>query len=369
MGLFFGTLVLAEMFMHSRVPAVIAEWLVDRMSTGRAAIIILCILSGIISAFVENVAVVLLIAPVAFSVAEKLKTNPVPVLIGIAVSSNLQGTATMIGDPPSMILAGYMRMGFLDFFIYQGRPGIFFAVEIGAIASLFVLFFIFRKEKQQITVLNVENIRSLFPSILLIGLILALSIATLFDSEFRWFAGTITMVLALMGTIWFRFIAKWGSLKKMFRELDWDTTFFLIGVFVLVGGLSDSGWLDTTADFLSGILGSNVLFAFILIVLIAVLLSAFVDNVPFLLAMIPVIQKLGHQMQGAVIVLMFGLLIGSCLGGNITPIGASANVVTIGLLKKRGHMVTFGQFMRIGIPFTVAAVIAACIFVWLIWGV
>jgi len=369
MGLFFGTLILAEMFMHSRVPAVIAEWLVDKMSTGRGAILILCTLSGIISAFVENVAVVLLMAPVAFSVAEKLKTNPVPILIGIAISSNLQGTATMIGDPPSMILAGYMHMGFLDFFIYHGRPGIFFAVEIGAIASLFVLFFIFRKEKQQITVLCVEKILSLFPSVLLIGLILALSVATLFDSEFRWFAGTITMVLALIGVIWFRFIAKWGSLRKMFWELDWDTTFFLIGVFVVVGGLSDSGWLDVTAVFLSRILGSNVLLAFIVIVFLSVVLSAFVDNVPFLLAMIPVVQKLGNQMQGAVVVLMFGLLIGSCLGGNITPIGASANVVTIGLLKKNGYTVTFRQFLRIGIPFTVAAVLAACIFVWLTWGV
>jgi Na+/H+ antiporter NhaD/arsenite permease-like protein len=368
MGLFFGTLILAELFMLSRVPALMAEWLVDRAATGRGAMLILCVLSGGISAFVENVAVVLLVAPVALSLCEKLKMNPVPLLIGIAVSSNLQGTATMIGDPPSMILAGYMRMGFLDFIWYQGRPGITFAVEIGAIVSLLVLGFLFRRYREPISVIAVERARSWVPTLFLGALIAGLSVATLVDAEFRWFAGVYTMALALCGMLWFGLRAKWQPLREFFAGLDWDTTFFLAGIFILVGGLSDSGWLDRLAGAIAAGVGTNLLLAFVVIVTLAVVISGFVDNVPFLLAMIPVTQKVADQMQAPVPLLLFGLLIGTCLGGNLTPIGASANVVTIGILKKRGHVVRFGRFMGIGIPFTAAAVPAACLFVWWIWA-
>ncbi|OGV42557.1 MAG: arsenic transporter [Lentisphaerae bacterium GWF2_57_35] len=367
MGLFFGTLLLAELFMLSRVPAVMAEWLVDRAGTARSAMLFLCGLSGVISMFVENVAVVLLVAPVALSLADKLKMNPVKLLIGIAVSSNLQGTATMIGDPPSMILAGYMRMGFFDFLVYQGRPGIFFAVQIGAVASLLVLAFLFRKHREGIQLIAVEKARSWFPAILLLFLVAGLSVSTVFDPEFAWFAGVFTLVLAAVGAVWYILRARWGSTRGLFGALDWDTTFFLIGVFVLVGGLSDSGWLDKLSGAISALVGSNVLLAFVTIVAIAVAVSGFVDNVPFLLAMIPVVQKVADQIHTPAPLLMYGLLIGACLGGNLTPIGASANVVTLGILRRKGYRVSFAEFMQVGIPFTAAAVAAASIFVWLIW--
>ncbi|MCC7300536.1 MAG: anion permease [Verrucomicrobia bacterium] len=368
MGLFFGTLILAEIFMMSRVPAVMAEWLVDKAKSTRVAMLILCALSGIISMFVENVAVVLLLAPVALSLADKLKVSPVPLLIGIAVSSNLQGTATMIGDPPSMILAGYMRMGFWDFFAYEGRPGIFFAVQIGAVASLVVLAWLFRSHRTKSVLLAQETARSWVPASLLGFLVIGLSFATLFDPEFKWFAGTYTLILGVIALIWFRKIACWGSLRALGKTLDWDTTFFLIGIFVLVGGLSDSGWMDKLASGMAGWVGSNAALAFTVIVLFSVLVSGFVDNVPFLLVMIPVAQKVADQIGAPVPLLMFGLLIGACLGGNLTPIGASANVVTLGILKKRGYHVGFKEFMRIGIPFTVVAVLSACAFVWWVWG-
>jgi Na+/H+ antiporter NhaD/arsenite permease-like protein len=369
MGLFFGTLILAEIFMMSRVPAVMAEWLVDKAKSTRGAMLILCALSGVISMFVENVAVVLLLAPVALSLAEKLKISPVPLLIGIAVSSNLQGTATMIGDPPSMILAGYMRMGFWDFFAYEGRPGIFFAVQIGAIASLVVLAWLFRSHRTKSVLLAQEQARSWVPASLLGLLVVGLSFATLFDPEFMWFAGTYTLLLGAIALVWFRKIARWGSVRKLAKTLDWDTTFFLIGIFVLVGGLSDSGWMDKLASGMVGWVGSNAALAFTVIVLFSVLVSGFVDNVPFLLVMIPVAQKVADQIGAPVPLLMFGLLIGACLGGNLTPIGASANVVTLGILKKRGYQTGFKDFMRIGIPFTIAAVVSACAFVWWVWGV
>lgn len=368
MGLFFGTLILAELFLMSRVPALLAEWLVDRAGSTRVAMLSLCMLAGVISMFVENVAVVLLVAPVALSLADKLKISPVPLLIGIAVSSNLQGTATMIGDPPSMILAGYMKMGFWDFFAYKGRPGIFFAVQVGALASLGVLAWVFRRHSSKPAQIPQEKVLSWVPSWLLGALVVGLSFSTLFDPEFAWFAGVFTMALGVIALVWFRFIVRWGSTRELAKSLDWDTTFFLMGVFVLVGALSDSGWMDRLSTLMAGSLGGSAMIAFVVIVLFSVLVSAFVDNVPFLLVMIPVAQKVADQIGAPVPLLMFGLLIGACLGGNLTPIGASANVVTIGLLRKRGYTLTFRDFMAIGIPFTIAAVLAACAFVWVFWG-
>jgi len=368
MGLFVGTLVLAEIFMLSRVPAVLAEWLVDRTKTTQQAMLVLCALSGAISMFVENVAVVLLVAPVALSLTDRLRVSPIPLLTGIAVSSNLQGTATMIGDPPSMILAGHMRLGFWEFFVYQGRLSIFFAVEVGAISSLLVLALLFRRHREKTTMLAQEEARSWVPAIFLFILILGLSLATVFDPEFEWFIGSYTIVLSVASIVWFCALARWGNLRAMVRSLDWDTTFFLIGVFILVGALSDSGWLERLASTMASMVGNNVTLAFAAIVAFSVIVSGFVDNVPFLLVMIPVAQQVAERSHTPVPFLMFGLLIGSCLGGNLTPIGASANVVTLGILRKRGHDVGFRAFMRIGIPFTVAAVLPACVFVWWVWG-
>lgn len=367
-GLFFGTMILAEIFLMSKVPSVIAEWLVDKSPSTRVAMLALCALAGAISVFVENVAVVLLVAPVALSLAEKLKTSPAPLLIGIAVSSNLQGTATMIGDPPSMILAGYMRMGFWDFFLYRGRPGIFFAVEIGAIASLAVLAWVFRSHRAKSVRLEQERARSWVPAAFLALLVAGLSFSTLFDPAFAWFAGVYTLVLSAAALAWFRFFARWGSTRALIKSLDWDTTFFLAGIFVLVGALSDSGWTVKLARFLADSVGGNAALAFAVIVLFSVAVSAFVDNVPFLLVMIPVAQKVADHIHAPMPLLMFGLLIGACLGGNLTPIGASANVVTLGILRKHGCTVAFRDFMGIGVPFTIAAVLSACAFVWLIWA-
>lgn len=369
MGLFFGTLILAELFLMSRVPAVFAEWLVDHSKSTRVAMLLLCALSGVISMFVENVAVVLLVAPVALSLADKLKMNPVPLLIGIAVSSNLQGTATMIGDPPSMILAGYLKMGFWDFFIFQGKLGIFFAVQLGMIASLIVLWILYRRHHEKTNLIFQEKAKSWVPAYLLGALIVGLSFASVVDPDFSWFAGVYTLVLSVIALAWFRLYAKWGSTRKLIKALDWDTTFFLIGVFVLVGGLSDSGWMNRLAVVISESVGNSPFMAFSLIVFVAVAVSAFVDNVPFLLVMIPVVQSVSDTIQVPLPLLMFGLLIGACLGGNLSPIGASANIVTLGILKKRGYPVTFRTFMGIGVPFTISAVLAASLFVWWLWGV
>ncbi len=182
------------------------------------------------------------------------------------------------------------------------------------------------------------------------------------------------MSLAVMALIWYAKRARWESPRHLVRCLDWDTTFFLIGVFIIVGGLSESGWLERLADVIVLHVGGHLMGSFLLFIVLSVVISGFVDNVPFLLAMIPVVKSVADKMGPVgdgvdpLPVLLFGLLVGACLGGNITPIGASANIVTLGLLRRRGHVVGFRQFMRISIPFTVLAVLAASLFIWFVWA-
>ncbi|MBP7216727.1 MAG: anion permease [Candidatus Omnitrophica bacterium] len=367
MGIFVGTLVVADVFMESRVPAFLAEVIVRRAKSTAWAILLICALTGFISAFVENVATVLIVAPLAMALAKKLNINPIKMMIAIAVSSNLQGTATLIGDPPSMLLGGFAKMNFMDFFFYKGRPSIFFAVELGAFVSFVVLYVIFRKHREKARLVSIEKVKSWFPTMLLVGLIIALAVSSFFDIGFSYMAGSLSMIAGFIAMAWEKFVNK-GSLWQGMKKLDWDTTFFLVGVFILVGSITVTGWIETLASFLSGIVGSNIFVGYTLLVVFSVVLSAFVDNVPFLAAMLPVAMSMADKLSINPSLLLFGLLIGASLGGNITPIGASANIVACGLLKKEGHNVSFKEFAKIGIPFTLAAVSAAYLFVWFIWS-
>ena len=367
MGIFVGTLIVADIFMESRVPAYLAEIIVDKAKNTTWAILLICALTGFISAFVENVATVLIVAPIAMALAKKLKLNPVNMMIAIAVTSNLQGTATLIGDPPSMLLGGFAKMNFMDFFFYKGRPSIFFAVELGALFSFMVLFFIFRAHKEKAGLIPVEKVKSWTPTVILISIILLLATSSFFDTGFSYMAGIICMIGGAISVIWEKFINK-KSITAGLKKLDWETTLFLVGVFVLVGAIMLTGWVESISSYLSGLIGTNILLGYILIVLMSVIISAFVDNVPFLVAMLPVTVSVSSKLAIDPSLFLFGLLIGASIGGNITPIGASANIVACGILKKEGHEVKFGQFMKIGIPFTLAAVTAACIFIWFVWS-
>jgi Na+/H+ antiporter NhaD/arsenite permease-like protein len=257
-------------------------------------------------------------------------------------------------------------MNFGDFFFYQGKPSIFFAVELGAFVSFFVLYFIFRKHKAKAQLIPIEKVKSWVPTVLLVSLIVLLALSSFFDSSFSSLAGQLCMGFGILALIWEKFANK-TSIIAGFKGLDWDTTFFLIGIFIIVGGISLTGWIQILANYLSGLVGSNIFLGYTALVFISVILSAFIDNVPFLVAMLPVAMIMSDKLQINPSLFLFGLLIGASLGGNITPIGASANIVACGLLKKEGYPVKFTYFMKIGIPFTFVAVAAAYLFVWFVW--
>ncbi len=366
MGIFAGTLILAEFFILSQVPAALASLLVKQSSTVGGAFLGVCLLSSALSIFIENVAVVLIVAPIAFELARRINASPVPAIVGIAIASNLQGTATLIGDPPSMILANYQHMNFNDFFFYGGKPGIFFAVEVGSIGAILFLYYYFRRYKGSATFERTEKIRSFAPTIYILLMVVALALSSFVDPDFRWFGGAAAMGCAVLCSIFTRFSSVIEK-RDVARRYDWSTTMFLAGVFVMVGMLERAGVIDGFAHFLGRQLGTNPLVAFTAVVWGSVAFSAFVDNVPYLTAMIPVVQTMSSSMGVNIELLVFGLLIGACLGGNITPVGASANVVATGMLRKNGFTISFWDFIKIGLPFTIIATILGSAFIYLVW--
>jgi Na+/H+ antiporter NhaD/arsenite permease-like protein len=339
---------------------------VERTSNAVWAILAICALTSFISALVENVATVLIVAPVALAITDRLHISPVPMIIGLTVSSNLQGASTLIGDPPSMLLAGFAKLTFNDFFIYQGKPSIFFAVQLGAITSFAALYWIFRRMRQEVHIERTQRVQSWTPPIMLVVMIILLALSSFADPGFGYMAGAICMLFGMAGFVWYAIFQK-GNVIKLFTSLDWQTTFFLMGVFVVVGTLTEVGWVEDITLLFKGLAGDNVFVAYTLLVWISVLFSAFIDNVPYLLAMLPVAQGLAVKLGVSDTLLMFGLLIGASIGGNITPIGASANIVGVGILSRRGHHVGLKEFSKIGLPFTVVATLTAYVFLWFVW--
>jgi Na+/H+ antiporter NhaD/arsenite permease-like protein len=371
MGIFWGMLYLTGIFVYSKVPALLADKLIEHAKNVGMAILAVCVFASLVSAFVENVATVMIVAPIALALCKQLKISPVPFLIGIAISSNLQGTATLIGDPPSMILAGAKQMSFNDFFVYHGKPGIFWAVQLGAIVSFLVLAWLFRNYHQKVEGIQEEAVLSWAPTWLILLLIFALAVSPLFDPKSRFLGGIICAVFGVGALLWYHRVRKqdWGKTKAFWNEYaDWETLFFLIGIFVVVESLKDVGVIDDAAKWMVSEVGDNLFLTYSLIVWGSVALSAVIDNVPYITAMIPLCQAVSVNMGIPDNVLVFGLLIGACLGGNITPVGAAANVVSVGILKRNGYEISFGEFVKIGLPFTIAATFASYIFVWLVWA-
>lgn len=365
-----GTMGLVQLFIDSKMPALLADLVMEKVPNIQIAAVALALFAGIISAFVDNVATVLMVAPIALEICKKLKTNPIPFIIAIAVSSNLQGAATLVGDTTAIMLGSYANMSFLDFIIYEGKPGIFFAVELGAIVSAVILAWLFRKEKQPVPKGAPRTVVTDFvPTVLLVGMILLLICASFIQNKPAITNGLICVTLLVVGMVYS--MVKTQSKEAVTRPLkavDFETIGLLFGLFLMIGGISNMGVIDAAAGLLAKLGGGNVFILYTIIVWASVLLSAFIDNIPYVATMLPVVTGLASALGIEPTLLYFGLLTGATLGGNCTPIGASANIAGIGILRKAGYEVKTSDFTRIGVPFTLAAVIPAYIYFWLLYA-
>ena len=373
-----GTMGTVTLFIESKMPARLAELLIAKVPNVKWAVAVLALFAGVISAFVDNVATVLMVAPVGLAISKKLNISPVAVLIAIAVSSNLQGAATLVGDTTSILLGGAANMNFLEFFWMQGKPGIFWGVELGALMAEVVVLFLFRKEKQPISAKVETEVTDYAPSFLMIGTVLLLVVASFLPepsggillSLYNLRSGLICLAICVIGVVRECARSKSGAVVgRVFKELDKDTLLLLFGLFIVIEGIKTAGVIQAVAELFYHVSGDNPFLLYTLIVFASVLLSAFIDNIPYVATMLPVVASLAELMGMAPYVFYFGLLTGATLGGNLTPIGASANIAAIGILRKNGHAVTLRDFLRIGIPFTLAAVLTGYVYMWLVWGV
>ena len=367
-----GTMGLVQLFIDSRMPERLADIIMDKVPNVQWAAVCLSLFSGIISAFVDNVATVLMVAPVAIEICKKLKTNPIPFIISIAVSSNLQGAATLVGDTTAIMLGSALNMSFLDFIWYQGKPGMFFMVELGAVLSACIVYFTFRKEKGSIPKSGkMTEVEDLVPTILLVGAIVLLIVASFLPFEMPAETnGLICFTLLIIGLI-YNYATKKNldAIMGPLKAIDLETLGLLVGLFLMIGGISNMGVIDALAQLLAKLGAGNPFLMYTIIVWASVLISAFIDNIPYVATMIPVIAGIAMEMGIDSTALYFGLLSGATLGGNCTPIGASANIAGIGILRKEGYDVKNGDFFKIGIPFTLSAIVPAYILIWILFGV
>ena len=367
--IYVGSMIIAALFIYSKAPSRVADEIIKVSPSAGVAIVLILAMTGIISIFVENVATVLVMAPIALAFCKKLKLNPASFMVGLAVMSNLEGTATLVGDPPSMIFASFAGYTFNDFFVHAGKLSIFFFIQTGLLVGCVFFYFIFRNAREKIQVEETKVV-SLFPSALLLLMIFGLAAISFLKIEFAFASGGFVLALGIIGLLWHRFSQKKSAKEiwELVKDLDWETIFFLIGIFVVVGALSESGLLLDFAAFLSRVTGGSRIGAFILILLVSIILSGFIDNVPYIIVMLPVAANLAKSVGAASELYMFALLIGSCLGGNLTPYGASANVVAMGIVKKEGQPMNFAGWLKLGAPFTLLTTAAAAAFLWLIWA-
>ena len=366
-----GTMGLVQLFIDSRMPERLADIIMDKVPNVQWAAVCLSLFAGVISAFVDNVATVLMVAPVALEICKKLKTNPIPFIISIAVSSNLQGAATLVGDTTAIMLGSALDMSFLDFIFYDGKPGMFFMVELGAVLSACIVYFTFRKEKGAIPKSGrVTEVSDIVPTILLVGAIVLLIVASFLPFELPAETnGLICTALLIIGLI-YNYATKKNldAITGPLKAIDLETLGLLVGLFLMIGGISNMGVIDALAQLLAKLGAGNPFLMYTIIVWASVLISAFIDNIPYVATMIPVIAGIAAEMGVDSTALYFGLLSGATLGGNCTPIGASANIAGIGILRKEGYDVKNGDFFKIGIPFTMAAIIPAYILIWILFG-
>lgn len=364
-----GTMMIVELFIESNMPSFMAENLLKIVPNIQWAVVLLSLFSGIISAFVDNVATVLMVAPVGIEVSRKIKTNPVPVIISIAVSSNLQGAATLVGDTTSILLGSYANMSFNDFFWFLGKPGICFAVELGALLTIPVILFLFRKEKGKINEKVTAKVTDYAPTVFLLGVIVLLIFASQFENKPELTNGFICCGLAIIAIIYECIRQKSNTvIQNVLKSVDYETLLLLCGLFMVIEGITEAGVIDAIVSLFMKTGGNNIFVMYTLIVFVSVVVSAFIDNIPYVATMLPVVTGIAAMMGIDPYLFDFGLLIGATLGGNITPVGASANIAGIGILRKEGYEVKTKDFMRIGIPFTLVAVLSGYVFLWLVWA-
>lgn len=319
------------------------------------------IMSTVLSMFIDSITVILFLAAVTVELSQLLKFSPVPMVLAEIFCANLGGSATMCGDPPNIIIGTALGYSFADFLTNTGL--------IAGIALIAIIIFFFFAFKRELTATKDEKIDpSTFPNpgdaienkkdFIVSTIIFVIAIVLLVThAQTGLTVAFIGVVIALI-----TLITSFKHIGVILKKVDYKTLLFFVGLFVVVGGLEQTGVLEMIASFIEKVCGGNV-FAMVLIIMwISAIASAFVDNIPFAATMVPVIKSLAATTVGAQLpVLAYALSVGTDIGGSATPIGASANVVGTSVISKAGHPVGWGKYCKTAIPATAIVIIIAMI--------
>ena len=365
-----GTMGTVSYFIESRMPNMLSDIIIKKAPNVKVMTLLLALFAGVVSAFIDNVATVLMIAPVTIAVAKKLKISPVPIILSVSIFSNLEGAATLVGDTTSILLAGAMKLNFMDFFFYQDRIGLFFIVQLGLLAALFVLSIIMRKFKEKLEDTDVEKITDYVPTVLLLLNIVSLIVASFIPDKPDLTNGLICVGFFILASI--IKIIKNKDVKSIvpnLKELDLNTVLLLASLFVIIGGIKEVGVIDEISKLFMNVGSDNPFVMYTVLVFVSVAVSAFIDNIPYVATMLPVVAMISANSGINPTLLYYGLIVGSTLGGNITPIGASANITAIGILNKNGYQVSNKEYFKMSVPISLAAILTGYVVAFLLFGI
>ena len=328
-------------------------------------LILLSIITALFSALLDNVTTILIITPVSILIAVELGLSPIPFIVSNAIASNIGGTATLIGDPPNILIGSATGLSFMDFVI-NAAP----AVLITMVVYCIVFYFMFRKKLRvsrevKARVMDFDEKKSLTDRGLLIKSLSVISL-TILGFALHGVLKLEPATIAIGGAAALMLLTREHEVDKFFHEVEWGTIFFFIGLFVMVDGLVEMGAIKILAEKALALTGGNIASTSILMIWISGVFSAFVDNIPYVATMIPMVQDMGQHMGAAAIIpVWWSLSLGACFGGNGTLIGASANVVSAGIAGKSGFKITFITFTKYGALITVLSLIVSTLYIYL----
>lgn len=323
------------------------------------------IITAVLSAFLDNVTTVLLIGPMTFSICKTLELNPVPYLMTQIISSNVGGTATLIGDPPNIMLGSAADISFLQFVIYDGP--IVVIVMIATVLGFRILYgkrLSVSPEKMELVCQMDEKAEIKDHALFIKSIVMILVVATAFilhdTLELK------TSIIALSCAAIMIMIGR-QDVEETVHDVEWPTIVFFAFLFVVVGGLEKVGLIRMLADAMISATGTHYVILMIVILWVSALCSAVLDNIPFVATLIPLIMTM--QSEGIdVWPLWWAVSIGACFGGNGTIIGASANVVLTGISNRKGYPITFMDFLKVGAPMMIMSIVLATIYLLILFG-
>lgn len=324
-------------------------------------LILMCLTTGVLSAFLDNVTTILLILPITMSVTKDLKIDPIPFIISEIFASNVGGTATLIGDPPNIMIGSATGLDFMQFLINDAV----IAFPILIVTSL-IFAFLYRKsmvttEDVKHKIMAIDENGFITDKILLKKCIIVFSlviIGFLLHGALHYESSTVAMV----GAVVLLFVSGINS-EEILVEVEWKTIFFFTGLFMLVGSIVETGVMTALAKAVIGATGGDMFLTVMAILWVSAIASAFVDNIPFVATMIPLIMDLGNISGMNIYPLWWALSLGACLGGNGTAIGASANVVAIGMADREGYHISFGHYFKIAFPVMLITIVLCTVYV------